>query len=131
MGHLLYLIFRCDFDVMESLKSLEKFGRSKHTQVRIKKGPGSVRNVSTKAPVRRQQRACSSLFLAPVARSVDGPCPSSRWPALLQGKRHQRMLRPVVPPCPAPESRPPKIQKQKEKSGQEEYVRVSSSWICR
>ena len=31
MSHLLYLIFRCDFDVMESLKSLEKFGRSKHT----------------------------------------------------------------------------------------------------
>ena len=31
MGHLLYLMFRCDFDVMENLKSLEKFGRSKHT----------------------------------------------------------------------------------------------------
>ena len=26
MGHLLYLMFRCDFDVMESLKNLEEFG---------------------------------------------------------------------------------------------------------
>ena len=25
MGHLLYLMFRCDFDVMENLESLEKF----------------------------------------------------------------------------------------------------------
>ena len=24
MGHLLYLMFRCDFDVMESLKNLEE-----------------------------------------------------------------------------------------------------------
>ena len=27
MGHLLYLIFRCDFDVMESLKNLEELGQ--------------------------------------------------------------------------------------------------------
>ena len=26
MSHLLYLIFRCDFDMMENLKSSEKFG---------------------------------------------------------------------------------------------------------
>ena len=26
MGHLLYLMFRCDFDVMEDLESLEEFG---------------------------------------------------------------------------------------------------------
>ena len=26
MGHLLYLMFRCDFDVMENLESLEEFG---------------------------------------------------------------------------------------------------------
>ena len=26
MGHLLYLMFRCNFDVMESLKSLEELG---------------------------------------------------------------------------------------------------------
>ena len=26
MCHLLYLMFRCDFDVMENLESLEKFG---------------------------------------------------------------------------------------------------------
>jgi len=31
MGHLLYLMFRCDFDVMESLESLEEFKGSKHT----------------------------------------------------------------------------------------------------
>ena len=30
MGHLLYLMFRCDFDVMESLENLEEFGRSEH-----------------------------------------------------------------------------------------------------
>jgi len=26
MGHFLYLMFRCDFDVMENLKNLEEFG---------------------------------------------------------------------------------------------------------
>ena len=26
MSHLLYLMFRCDFDVMENLESLEEFG---------------------------------------------------------------------------------------------------------
>ena len=26
MSHLLYLIFRCDFDVMKNLENLEKFG---------------------------------------------------------------------------------------------------------
>jgi hypothetical protein len=31
MDHLLYLMFRCDFDVMESLESWEEFGVSKHT----------------------------------------------------------------------------------------------------
>ena len=31
MGHLLYLMFRCDFDVMESLESLEEFGGSEHS----------------------------------------------------------------------------------------------------
>ena len=31
MSHLLYLMFRCDFDMMESLKSLEEFGGSEHT----------------------------------------------------------------------------------------------------
>ena len=29
--HLLYLMFRCDFDVMESLESLEEFGGSEHS----------------------------------------------------------------------------------------------------
>ena len=38
MGHLLYLMFRCDFDVMESLKSLEKFGDLVGVPTR---GPGS------------------------------------------------------------------------------------------
>ena len=28
MGHLLYLMFRCDFDVMESLKNLEELGEA-------------------------------------------------------------------------------------------------------
>ena len=30
MGHLLYLMFRCDFDVIENLESLEEFGGSEH-----------------------------------------------------------------------------------------------------
>ena len=29
--HLLYLMFRCDFDVMESLESLEKLKGSEHS----------------------------------------------------------------------------------------------------
>jgi len=31
MSHLLYLMFRCDFDVMESLESLEKLKGSEHS----------------------------------------------------------------------------------------------------
>jgi len=31
MGHLLYLMFRCDFDVMENLESLDEFGGSVHS----------------------------------------------------------------------------------------------------
>ena len=31
MGHLLYLMFRCDFDVMESLESLEELEGTKHS----------------------------------------------------------------------------------------------------
>ena len=31
MGHLLYLMFRCDFDVIESLESLEKWEGSEHS----------------------------------------------------------------------------------------------------
>ena len=34
MGHLLYLMFRCDFDVMESL---EEFGGSEHSLRREEK----------------------------------------------------------------------------------------------
>ena len=31
MGHLIYLMFRCDFDVMESLEILEELGGTKHS----------------------------------------------------------------------------------------------------
>ena len=31
MSHLLYLMFRCDFDVMESLKSLEELEGREHS----------------------------------------------------------------------------------------------------
>ena len=31
MSHFLYLMFRCDFDVMENLESLEEFGGSEHS----------------------------------------------------------------------------------------------------
>ena len=32
MGHFLYLMFRCDFDVIESLENLEEFRGSEHSQ---------------------------------------------------------------------------------------------------
>ena len=31
MSHLLYLMFRCDFDVMENLKNLEELEGTKHS----------------------------------------------------------------------------------------------------
>ena len=31
MGHLLYLMFRCDFDVMKNLESLEELGKTKYS----------------------------------------------------------------------------------------------------
>ena len=31
MDYLLYLMFRCDFDVMENLENLEEFGGSEHS----------------------------------------------------------------------------------------------------
>ena len=31
MGHLLYLMFRCDFDVMESMENLEELEGTKHS----------------------------------------------------------------------------------------------------
>ena len=31
MGHLLYLMFRCDFDVMESLENLEEWEGSEYS----------------------------------------------------------------------------------------------------
>ena len=31
MGHLLYLMFRCDFNVMENLESLEEWEETKHS----------------------------------------------------------------------------------------------------
>ena len=47
MGHLLYLIFRCDFDVMESLENLEKLGTkhspgTKHCLVQSQSGLSSL-----------------------------------------------------------------------------------------
>ena len=41
MGHLLYLIFRCDFDVMKSLENLEEYGGSEHSPC------GEVRETAT------------------------------------------------------------------------------------
>ena len=32
MSHLLYLMFRCDFDVMENLKNLEEFGDAEEAE---------------------------------------------------------------------------------------------------
>ena len=34
MSHLLYLMFRCDFDVMESLENLEELGELAHAMQR-------------------------------------------------------------------------------------------------
>ena len=39
MGYLLYLMFRCDFDVMESLESLEKFGEVNKTRLWMEETP--------------------------------------------------------------------------------------------
>ena len=43
MGHLLYLMFRCDFDVMENLENLEEFG---DLNTRIEKLPFQSMNVN-------------------------------------------------------------------------------------
>ena len=37
MGHLLYLMFRCDFDAMKSLESLEEWEGTKHSQYQLSK----------------------------------------------------------------------------------------------
>jgi len=44
MGHLLYLMFRCDGDAMESLDFGEVFDASKHTQERAFKYKGSPKS---------------------------------------------------------------------------------------
>ena len=48
MGHFLYLIFRCDFDVMKNLENLEEFGgvntaREKKVEERSELGRGDFR----------------------------------------------------------------------------------------
>ena len=37
MGHLLYLMFRCDFDVMESLESLENLWEVNTAEIKIQR----------------------------------------------------------------------------------------------
>ena len=52
MGHLLYLMFRCDFDVMESLENLEEFGDLNTPVVVVSCLLGQVRASSYAADIR-------------------------------------------------------------------------------
>ena len=49
MSHLLYLMFRCDFDVMESLENWEEFGVSKHTVGQVVESVVVVRSAWSEA----------------------------------------------------------------------------------
>ena len=59
MGHLLYLMFRCDFNVMESLESLEEFGGSEVLPpllVHKRAVEGALESVVNERHERHQQR---------------------------------------------------------------------------
>ena len=74
MGHLLYLMFRCDFDVMESLENLEKF-EYLNTPCSTSKLPTTLHS-NTASDVSRAGQATSSSVTILNVEQYPLPCHS-------------------------------------------------------
>ena len=68
MGYLLYLIFRCDFNVMESLKSLEEFGEVNTAYIVFQHRAGLVATFASERcsnPVPLSSETSSNVLVLP------------------------------------------------------------------
>jgi len=73
MSHLLYLIFRCDFDVMQSLENLEELKGTKHSPCPSPCPAARTCRAPALPPVCCWQGAAAGVHLAQV--EVYGRCP--------------------------------------------------------